>query len=67
MNEFEEAEIYNEKTRHQLNEKQQFYADGLLKDGFEVRFSNKRILNRMGEGGIIITVLRSNLTRVGEV
>lgn len=66
MKEFDSAGKYNPETRHQLNEKQQFYADGLIKLGFEVRFSDLRILHRRGESGIVITILRSNLKYDGK-
>lgn len=66
MNDFDVAEKYNPETRQQLNEMQQFYANGLIKLGFEVRFNDLRILHRMGESGIVITNLRSNLKYDGK-
>lgn len=57
--EFEEALDFDDRTRNQFNEKERYYADQLIAQGFTVGFNDKRFLHR--KEGQVISYLRTNL------
>lgn len=58
--EFEEAEVFGEDTKHLLNEVEKVYAEILSGKGMEVRFNDLHILAK-GDSNTVFTHLRSNL------
>jgi len=59
--EFSDAFEYSEQTKYQLTEREQFYADELIKQGYEVRFNETKVFNRKGKSGNPVSILRNNL------
>lgn len=61
---FQSAQEYNDTTRSNLSEQEQFYADALVKDGFEVKFDDRKIYNRDTTSLQIVSISRSTLDQM---